>query len=88
MTDCSIYSCFLEHLNFQIVQSPSYVAIVQEYAENGDILKLVKKLGHIDEVECRFLFRQLIEAIMVAVLIIAQNNDSDLETIIKRLDSV
>lgn len=44
------------------------VCIVQEYAENGDLLQLIKKKKRIDEVEGRFLFRQIIEGIMVCFL--------------------
>lgn len=50
------------------MQTPSYVGIIQEYGENGDLLKLIKKFGYIDEIESRFLFRQLIEVLKVIVL--------------------
>jgi len=46
-----------------IVHSSAYTAMVQEYQENGDLLKLLKNRGKIDEEESRFMFRQLIEAI-------------------------
>lgn len=47
------------------MRTSSFVGIVQEYSENGDLLKLILKIGYIDEIEARFLFRQLIEALKV-----------------------
>lgn len=44
------------------------VCIIQEYAENGDLLQLIKKKKRIDELEGRFLFRQIIEGIIVSLV--------------------
>jgi serine/threonine protein kinase len=56
----------LDHSNVvkvhQIFQTTNCTALIQEYCQNGDLLTLIRKKKRIDEVEARFLFRQLIEA--------------------------
>ncbi|KAI1719018.1 protein kinase domain-containing protein [Ditylenchus destructor] len=46
-----------------IIRSDKYVAIIQEYASNGDLLRLIMKVQRIEEHQARFYFIQLIEAI-------------------------
>ncbi|KAI1718694.1 protein kinase domain-containing protein [Ditylenchus destructor] len=57
----------LKHPNivktYQIIRSDKYVAIIQEYASNGDLLRLIEKVKRIEEHQARFYFIQLIEAI-------------------------
>ncbi|VDM28763.1 unnamed protein product [Toxocara canis] len=48
----------------QIIESESTVCIVEEHAAGGDLLKKIKKQSRINEIEARFYFRQLIEALM------------------------
>ncbi|KAI6192082.1 hypothetical protein M3Y97_00297900 [Aphelenchoides bicaudatus] len=48
---------------FDIIESPTYVCMIEEYAEKGDLLQLIKAKKRIDEVEGRLLFRQLIEGL-------------------------
>ncbi|VDM24225.1 unnamed protein product [Toxocara canis] len=47
----------------QVVEVHPFVCIVQEHADNGDLLQRIKRDGLIDEDESRFLFRQIIEAL-------------------------
>lgn len=57
----------LNHKNiietFETIEKHSYVCFVQEYALHGDLLQKIKRNGRIDELESRFYFRQLIEAL-------------------------
>ncbi|TKR89894.1 hypothetical protein L596_013933 [Steinernema carpocapsae] len=57
----------LDHDNvvrvFEVMDFGSVVCMIEEFAENGDLLNRVKKLKRIDEVEGRFLFRQLVEGL-------------------------
>ncbi|KAH7727970.1 Protein C27D6.11 [Aphelenchoides avenae] len=48
---------------FQILKTHSYLCMVEEFAEHGDLLKRIKQEKRLSELEARFLFRQLIEGI-------------------------
>ncbi|TKR59611.1 hypothetical protein L596_029256 [Steinernema carpocapsae] len=48
---------------YDILEFGNTVCIFQEYAENGDLLGRIEKKKRIDEIEGRFLFRQLIEGL-------------------------
>ncbi|KAI6206302.1 hypothetical protein M3Y94_00893600 [Aphelenchoides besseyi] len=45
---------------YNIIRTDAHVCMVQEYAANGDLLKVIQRRGHLDEVDGRFWFRQLI----------------------------
>uniref|UniRef100_A0AC34QC82 Protein kinase domain-containing protein n=1 Tax=Panagrolaimus sp. JU765 TaxID=591449 RepID=A0AC34QC82_9BILA len=57
----------LKHPNvlcvYQIIRTSSYVCMVEEFAADGDLLRLIRKEKRIDECEAKFLFRQLIEGL-------------------------
>jgi len=48
---------------FEIIETPFYIFMVEEYAKNGDLLKLIKDRRRIDEEEGRILFRQFVEGL-------------------------
>ncbi|KAI6224132.1 Testis-specific serine/threonine-protein kinase 2 [Aphelenchoides besseyi] len=54
----------LDHFNilkvYSIVQTDSHVCLVEEFAGNGDLLKLIQQRRRIDESDARPLFRHLI----------------------------
>ncbi|KAI6181861.1 Testis-specific serine/threonine-protein kinase 2 [Aphelenchoides besseyi] len=45
---------------YNIIRTGAHVCMIQEYAANGDMLKIIQKRGRIDEIDGRFWFRQLI----------------------------
>lgn len=53
----------------QILKTHSYLCMIEEYAEHGDLLKRIKREKRLDELESRFLFRQLVEGIRVRIII-------------------
>jgi serine/threonine protein kinase len=48
---------------FDIIETPFYICMVEEYAGNGDLLKMIKDRKRIDEDESRILFRQFVEGL-------------------------
>uniref|UniRef100_A0A0N4ZWT6 Protein kinase domain-containing protein n=1 Tax=Parastrongyloides trichosuri TaxID=131310 RepID=A0A0N4ZWT6_PARTI len=48
---------------YDIIQSPGYVSIIEEYVENGDLLHKIKKEKRLSNDESQFLLRQLVEAL-------------------------
>ncbi|CAH1275338.1 unnamed protein product [Diabrotica balteata] len=47
----------------QAIETTHRVYIVMEYAENGSLLDIIRKDGHIDETRARKWFRQLVDAV-------------------------
>ncbi|CAD6196768.1 unnamed protein product [Caenorhabditis auriculariae] len=58
----------LQHDNivrvYQVINIPNHVIFVSEYCANGDLLKKLKKTKSLPEDEAKFMFRQLIAALM------------------------
>lgn len=48
---------------YEIQRSNEYTCMVEEYATNGDLLRLIKSKKRIDELEGRLLFRQFVEGL-------------------------
>ncbi|CAD5221176.1 unnamed protein product [Bursaphelenchus xylophilus] len=57
----------LDHPNvikvFEVIKTNEYICMVEEYAGNGDLLRLIKSKKRIDELEGRLLFRQFVEGL-------------------------
>uniref|UniRef100_A0A0K0EYC6 AT25266p (inferred by orthology to a D. melanogaster protein) n=1 Tax=Strongyloides venezuelensis TaxID=75913 RepID=A0A0K0EYC6_STRVS len=75
----------LDHPNivkcYDIVQSPGYVSIIEEYVENGDLLHKIKKEKRLCNSESQFLLRQLIEALRYLNLLEIVHRDLKCENI-------
>ncbi len=48
---------------FEILDHGSFTTFVSEYAEGGDLLEAIRARKRLTEIQSRFLFRQLIEAL-------------------------
>lgn len=48
---------------FRIVQTKEFVFQVMEYAEKGDVLKMIQQHGHIQEDKCKKMFRDVIKGV-------------------------
>ncbi|KAI6216470.1 hypothetical protein M3Y99_01817800 [Aphelenchoides fujianensis] len=54
---------------FDIVRTPEYVCMIEEYAANGDLLQRIIRERRIDEAEGRVLFRQFVEGLQAYVAV-------------------
>ncbi|CAD5215140.1 unnamed protein product [Bursaphelenchus okinawaensis] len=48
---------------FEVIKTKEYICMVEEFAGNGDLLRLIKSKKRIDELEGRLLFRQFVEGL-------------------------
>lgn len=62
----------LKHPNvlntYQVIKTNSYICMIAEYCADGDLLRLIKKEKRLDDLEAKFLFRQLVEGLRVSCL--------------------
>uniref|UniRef100_A0A914ZND7 Protein kinase domain-containing protein n=2 Tax=Parascaris TaxID=6254 RepID=A0A914ZND7_PARUN len=70
---------------YDVIHSGPFVCLVEEYANNGDLLRRIKGKIRLNEDESRFYFRQLIEALMYLKSIKVAHRDLKCENIL--LDS-
>uniref|UniRef100_A0A9J2PYA2 Protein kinase domain-containing protein n=1 Tax=Ascaris lumbricoides TaxID=6252 RepID=A0A9J2PYA2_ASCLU len=70
---------------YDVIHSGPFVCLVEEYANNGDLLRRIKGNIRLNEDESRFYFRQLIEALMYLKSIKVAHRDLKCENIL--LDS-